>query len=421
MGWGRGLVVLWGLLGTAVPALRCPLCDVTGCRPALCPSPRAACRRTTLTSLRDGLEFRREESGCDVTGPPDVVITFRSRGEIVTLREERWGAGPEGGHAPEPAPTPPTNGSGPAPLLCPTCDGFCPAPLPALPCPRPQDRCIDVISRGPNGEGEGHRLRGCGQAGPCRGLLAFDSGRGRRGALTCCETGECEPEPGPPSGLSCWGYDGPAPSAGHAPSEGPAPLRCGWGRGRCFTAWGRGSWSLRCLRCHGDADADHDGGSCGDVTAVSCPDSDVCGEALAAVTWSHGQLTLGWRGCGRGQPGSLARALTLPGLVAFERRRNCRGQMCNGELPLGAKQLPPGGAKPGTGTAPDRYGALGGTGVYWVILGGAAGGRRAMGNCPWGQNNCPGGAKHGTGTAPDRRGKTRNRNCPRGNRNCPRQ
>ncbi|XP_030825941.1 ly6/PLAUR domain-containing protein 3 [Camarhynchus parvulus] len=101
-----------------------------------------------------------------------------------------------------------------------------------------------------------------------------------------------------------------------------------------------GSLGLRCLGCREDDDGG-DGGSCGDVTDVTCPDSDVCGEALAAVTWSHGQLTLGWRGCGRGEPGSLARALTLPGLVAFVRRRNCRGEACNEELPLGGPQEPP--------------------------------------------------------------------------------
>ncbi|XP_066031028.1 urokinase plasminogen activator surface receptor-like [Chamaea fasciata] len=183
MGWGRGAALLWALLGAA-PALLCPRCDVTsGCRPAPCPSPRAVCRRTTLTTLKDGREWRRELTGCDVTGAPEVVLTFRSHGELVTLREERWGGGAEEEEGAGHAPSPPPAQSG-RPLLCPTCDssdGSCGRrPLPALPCPRPQDLCLDVISRGPAGEGA-ERLRGCGRAGNCRDLLAFDSGRGRGG------------------------------------------------------------------------------------------------------------------------------------------------------------------------------------------------------------------------------------------------
>ncbi|XP_032940321.1 urokinase plasminogen activator surface receptor [Catharus ustulatus] len=230
MGWGRGLVLLWGLLGT-VPALLCPRCDVTGCRdPAPCPSPHAVCRRTTLTTLRGGRHFRRELTGCDVTGPPEVVLHFRSHGELVTLREERWGEGPGGSPAPSPAPPPAGDERGAA--LCPTCDssdGSCLGPSPLLPCPHPGDRCIDVTARGPRGVGEG-RLRGCGRAGPCRGLLGFDSG-GRGVEMKCCESAQCGLETPPPSGLRCWGCDGPSPT-GCAPRA----LPCGGGRTRCVLA-----------------------------------------------------------------------------------------------------------------------------------------------------------------------------------------
>ncbi|XP_066064433.1 uncharacterized protein [Chamaea fasciata] len=194
MGWGRGAALLWALLGAA-PALLCPRCDVTsGCRPAPCPSPRAVCRRTTLTTLKDGREWRRELTGCDVTGAPEVVLTFRSHGELVTLREERWGGGGRGGGRggtrPFPSPTP--ERAPPAvPHLRQLRRLLWAAPLPALPCPRPQDLCLDVISRGPAGEGA-ERLRGCGRAGNCRDLLAFDSSRGRGVALQCCKGSQCE-------------------------------------------------------------------------------------------------------------------------------------------------------------------------------------------------------------------------------------
>ncbi|XP_069738734.1 ly6/PLAUR domain-containing protein 3-like [Phaenicophaeus curvirostris] len=46
----------------------------------------------------------------------------------------------------------------------------------------------------------------------------------------------------------------------------------------------------------------------------------------------HGRLSLLWAGCARGLEGSTSRALQLGGLVLFARRRQCRGEACNGEL-----------------------------------------------------------------------------------------
>ncbi|XP_074875070.1 urokinase plasminogen activator surface receptor isoform X2 [Buteo buteo] len=187
MGLGWGWALLAALLVPA-PALRCG--DIP------CPSPLDVCRRTTLTTLTGGRVLRQEEGGCDLAGPPDVVVvTFRSHGEVVTLREERCRGGGDG-DCPAPA-APPRSPPAARPLLCPTCDasdGSCHAPLAALPCPRPTDYCLDVITRGPGEVGEG-RIRGCGRAGACRGLLALDSGRGRRVALSCCQSDQCEPGP----------------------------------------------------------------------------------------------------------------------------------------------------------------------------------------------------------------------------------
>ncbi|KAM4643737.1 ly6/PLAUR domain-containing protein 3 [Amazona ochrocephala] len=125
---------------------------------------------------------------------------------------------------------------------------------------------------------------------------------------------------------------------------------------------GAGAVGLQCLSCGAED------GSCHEATNVTCgPESDVCAEALASVTWSygpppaggaaqagsdpqgalfpagHGRLALGGRGCGRGQPGALAHALELPGVVVFVRRRQCRGggEACNGALPVGTEQALP--------------------------------------------------------------------------------
>ncbi|XP_074875069.1 urokinase plasminogen activator surface receptor isoform X1 [Buteo buteo] len=223
MGLGWGWALLAALLVPA-PALRCG--DIP------CPSPLDVCRRTTLTTLTGGRVLRQEEGGCDLAGPPDVVVvTFRSHGEVVTLREERCRGGGDG-DCPAPA-APPRSPPAARPLLCPTCDasdGSCHAPLAALPCPRPTDYCLDVITRGPGEVGEG-RIRGCGRAGACRGLLALDSGRGRRVALSCCQSDQCEPgEEPPPVGLRCWACEGPEPHCA------PQVLPCGGGRSRCALA-----------------------------------------------------------------------------------------------------------------------------------------------------------------------------------------
>ncbi|XP_061228040.1 urokinase plasminogen activator surface receptor [Neopsephotus bourkii] len=237
----------WALLGLLLLApgphlsLRCPLCDPGGCRDVSCPSPNATCRRTTLTTWRGGLELRREEGGCDVSGPPDVVITFRSHGEVVTLREER---------RPAPPGPPPGSPVPHRPLLCVSCDGSdgsCERPLLGLRCPRAGDACVELSEgeglrgEGPKGggakggrsqrEGEG-LLRGCGSAGPCREPLALETGGGRQVALKCCWSDGCEPEPDPaPSGLRCWACDGPEP---HGCT--PQVLTCGGGRTQCVTA-----------------------------------------------------------------------------------------------------------------------------------------------------------------------------------------
>ncbi|XP_072704282.1 urokinase plasminogen activator surface receptor [Ciconia boyciana] len=121
-----------------------------------------------------------------------------------------------------------------APLRCLTCDaadGSCERPLAALPCPRGSDYCLDVITRLPGEMGVG-RLRGCGSAGPCRGLLGLDTGHGRQVALRCCQRDQCEPEAEPPpSGLRCWGCDGPEPH-GCAPQV----LPCRGGLTHCALA-----------------------------------------------------------------------------------------------------------------------------------------------------------------------------------------
>ncbi|XP_033928162.1 ly6/PLAUR domain-containing protein 3 [Melopsittacus undulatus] len=98
-----------------------------------------------------------------------------------------------------------------------------------------------------------------------------------------------------------------------------------------------GAVGLQCLSCGAQDE------SCYGANVTCPPESDVCAEALASVTWSHGRTALGGRGCGRGHAGSLSRALTLPGLVLFVRRRQCRGGEgpCNGELPMGGEgELP---------------------------------------------------------------------------------
>ncbi|XP_033929419.1 urokinase plasminogen activator surface receptor [Melopsittacus undulatus] len=222
---GRAMGGGWALLMLLAPgsllSLRCPLCDPGGCREISCPSPTSVCRRTTLTTWRDGRELRREEGGCDVIAAPDVVITFRSHGEVVTLREERSPA-----HLPESplAPPPPVLGR---PLLCVTCDasdGSCERPLQELSCPRPQDACVEI-------KGEG-LLRGCGHVGSCQEPIALETGGGREVALRCCYGDLCEPEPDPPpSGLRCWACDGPEPDGCD-----PQVLTCGGGRTQCVTA-----------------------------------------------------------------------------------------------------------------------------------------------------------------------------------------
>ncbi|XP_053908573.1 urokinase plasminogen activator surface receptor-like isoform X2 [Cuculus canorus] len=274
-GGGAGGALLAALLLTA-RGLRCPLCDPRGCRDVTC-DPPAICWRTSLSTARAGRVLRRElGGGCAVPGAPDVLITFRSHGEEVTL----W----EGTETPGP-PEPPNNGTrGPAPPppFCPTCDstdGSCERPSPSLRCPRPHDACLDVITRAPDG-GEEVRLRGCGSGGRCAGLFGLETGSdsGRRLELRCCRGGKCE----------------------------------------------RGAVGLRCLSCGAEP-----GGCRG--ASEDC-ESGVCGEAWADATWSHGRLSLRWRGCGRGLAGSTARALELGGLVVFARRRQCREEACNGEL-----------------------------------------------------------------------------------------
>ncbi|XP_063177656.1 ly6/PLAUR domain-containing protein 3 isoform X2 [Chroicocephalus ridibundus] len=167
--------------------------------------------------------------------------------------------------------------------------------------------------------------------GPCRALLGLESGNGTRGrhvTVRCCRGGSCprEPDP-PPSGLRCWGCDGPEPHGCD-----PQVLLCRGGLTHCVLArtYG-GAVGLECLSCGAED------GTCRQAQNVTCPpESDVCAEALAALTWSHGRLALGARGCGRGRGGANARALPLSGLVLFARRRQCRGgRGCNGLLPLG--------------------------------------------------------------------------------------
>ncbi|KAM9510481.1 ly6/PLAUR domain-containing protein 3-like [Guaruba guarouba] len=101
-----------------------------------------------------------------------------------------------------------------------------------------------------------------------------------------------------------------------------------------------GAVGLQCLSCGAEDE------SCSGAINVTCgPESDVCAEALASVTWSHGRLALGGRGCGRGHPGALAHALELAGVVAFVRRRQCGGGAgggaCNGALPVGSERALP--------------------------------------------------------------------------------
>ncbi|XP_074423041.1 uncharacterized protein LOC141734776 [Larus michahellis] len=308
----------------------------------------------------------------------------------------RGGQQQEGCDPPGPSPAP----QGPA-LLCPTCDdsdGSCRGPPAALPCPRPTDRCLWLSTR-PPGQARAQELRGCGRVGACRALLGLESGNGTRGrhvTVRCCGGGSCprEPDP-PPSGLRCWGCDGPEPHGcdpqvllcrgglptvgARRPSGEPWLVRgCAspdWDRGvsgrcgagavgqggvvavggsrhgagggglrvspvpsvrptrpvppRCVGAGG--AVGLECLSCGAED------GTCRQAQNVTCPpESDVCAEALAALTWSHGRLALGARGCGRGRGGANARALPLSGLVLFARRRQCRGgRGCNGLLPLG--------------------------------------------------------------------------------------
>ncbi|KAM4751883.1 urokinase plasminogen activator surface receptor [Cyanocitta cristata] len=219
VGEGRGAAAaaLWGLLGTA-PSLRCPLCDVTGCRPVSCPSPHAVCRRTTLRTLRDGRELWREEGGCDVTGPPDVVITFRSHGELVTLREERWGGGGGGAAAPRPQRHRVTRRAPPAVphlrqlrrlLRAPPGGAALPPP------PRPL----------PGAEREGPGRRGGGAA---PGLWL---GRALPGPPRL-RLRQRPPEDPPPSGLRCWGCDGRDPSGCD-----PQVVPCGAGLTHCGLAW----------------------------------------------------------------------------------------------------------------------------------------------------------------------------------------
>ncbi|XP_061875719.1 basic proline-rich protein-like [Colius striatus] len=200
-----------------------------GCREQLCPSPTATCRTATLSVLTagGGRVQRALGRGCDVSGAPPVVVTFVSHGELVTLRD-----GPPG--TPETPPGPP-----PGPALCPTCDsadGSCGRrPLAALRCPPPR--------RPLPGAGDEGRVRGCGSAGRCSGLVALDTAGGRRVTLRCCHPEQCREEPEPePSGLSCWSSDGPEGSAGRS-------LRCGGGRQLCASAWISGPsdepWLLR--------------------------------------------------------------------------------------------------------------------------------------------------------------------------------
>ncbi|XP_068027004.1 urokinase plasminogen activator surface receptor-like isoform X2 [Melanerpes formicivorus] len=136
MDWSRHwelLVLLVALLQQG-GALQCPHCSLGRCQLLPCSFPNATCRRTSLSQRRGGAVLVQEEGGCDVLGPPDLTLTFRSHGALLTLSERR-GAGEEQGEtAPEPR-------QGGRPLRCLSCDasdGSCGRPLLALPLPPPR-------------------------------------------------------------------------------------------------------------------------------------------------------------------------------------------------------------------------------------------------------------------------------------------
>lgn len=195
-----------------------------------CAPHQQRCRSTLLsTTDASGRVLRREERGCAVPGVPDVTVTFLSRGRAVTLSEERCG----GERCNRPRPPEPLPPPGP-PRFCPSCsatDGSCGRPPLALRCPRPGDVCLDVTTRLGGEEPGDDRIRGCGQAGPCRGLLGFESGHSLH-MVRCCNSTHCgtEAEP-PPSGLQCWACEGPAPHGCR-----PTALPCRGGLTHCMLA-----------------------------------------------------------------------------------------------------------------------------------------------------------------------------------------
>ncbi|XP_064360573.1 urokinase plasminogen activator surface receptor [Dromaius novaehollandiae] len=282
MGPARG----WALLAVLLlpgSCLRCLQCADEACAPVTCAAHESRCRATLLTTVdeppRAPRELRREERGCapapagDVSGNVSASVTFRSRGQLVTLQELLC-AGDlcNGGPAPRPRAHPS------AALECFTCDdgddgddgdGSCSGPaLGRLRCPDPRDRCLALTLRlgpggltrtpgpaggltrtpGPAGGGRlAQALRGCGRLGPCRGLLGLDTGQSLRLAR-CCEGSGCNgqpEEPGAPNGAWCLGCEGPAP---HGCA--PRPLACRGALTHCALVWGThdasgDAWALR--------------------------------------------------------------------------------------------------------------------------------------------------------------------------------
>ncbi|XP_052635648.1 ly6/PLAUR domain-containing protein 3 [Harpia harpyja] len=288
LGWG------WALLAALLvpaPALRC------GGVP--CPSPQDACRRTTLTTLTGG-----DAAGGALPGgrggrlprphPPAPLTPRRAPPAVPDLRRgRRLVPAPAGGAALPPAPPTTALTSSPA-------------------CP------------GKWGRGGSGGVAAPARAGGSWRWRAGGAGRWRCGAASA--TSASPRRSRPPRACAA------GPARGRSPTAAtPKCCPAGGGLTHCALARTYGAVGLECLSCGAED------GTCRGATNVTCPpESDVCAEALAAVTWSHGRFSLGGRGCGRGQAGANARALELFGLVVFVRRHQCQeGGGCNGELPLG--------------------------------------------------------------------------------------
>ncbi|XP_062996517.1 ly6/PLAUR domain-containing protein 3 [Elgaria multicarinata webbii] len=101
----------------------------------------------------------------------------------------------------------------------------------------------------------------------------------------------------------------------------------------------KGSLTLECYSC---LDLGDGGCSQEKTKKVVCPaSSHVCVETVAAVGWSHGDFSVGEKGCGMGRWGTNDKAVDVHGILAFSQLRQCNSSLCNSKLDIKSLELQP--------------------------------------------------------------------------------